>query len=223
MLLLRPETETLEFTKSDGSAGTFLAQAAMRHLRLAVRIVKSEEATSWGNMADEKDRLGNKIHDAGMGRENQWARQRDEEILERLRRKYAKAIHCPQCGKNLDARVAIGLGGMACPDHHGAWADRQTMDQLTLRLKNAAAIHHESLGEKVFEELAAVVEELRHKHPAEIDCPDCGSRLAAKAAMSPGAAGLAGMACPNGHGAWIDQEVLADIRKRLDVAAPSGR
>ena len=194
----------------------------MRHLRLTVRIVKSEEANRWENMADEKDRLGNKIHDAGMGRENQWARQHDEEILERLRRKYAKAITCPQCGKNLDARVAIGLGGMACPDHHGAWVDRQTLDQLTLRLKNAAAIHHESLGEKVFEELAAVVEELRHKHPAEVDCPDCGMRLAAKAALSPGAAGLAGMACPNGHGAWIDQEVLAEIRKRLDVAAPSG-
>jgi Zn-finger nucleic acid-binding protein len=173
-------------------------------------------------MADEKDRLGNKIHDAGMGRENQWARQHDEEILQRLRRKYVKAIHCPQCGKDLDARVAIGLGGMACPDHHGAWADRETLNQLTLRLKNAAAIHHESLGEKVFEELAAVVEDLRHKHPAEIDCPDCGQRLAAKAAMSAGAAGLAGMACPNDHGAWIDQEVLADIRKRLDVAAPSG-
>ena len=190
-------------------------------MRLGVRVVKSEEANSRGNMADEKDRLGNKIHDAGMGRENQWARQHDEEILERLRRKYAKGVHCPQCGKKLDARVAIGVGGMACPDHHGAWADREALDQLTLRLKNAAAIHRESLGEKVFEELATVVEELRHKHPSEIDCPECGVRLTAKAAMSPGASGLAGMTCPNGHGAWIDQEALADIRKRLDVAAPS--
>jgi Zn-finger nucleic acid-binding protein len=172
-------------------------------------------------MADEKDRLGNKIHDAERGRENQWARQHDQEILQRLRRKYVKTIHCPQCGKNLDARVAIGLGGMACPDHHGAWADQETLSQLALRLKNAAAIHRESLGEKVFEELATVVEDLRHKHPTEINCPDCGLRLAAKAAISGGAAGLAGMACPNGHGAWIDQEVLANIRKRLDVAAPS--
>ena len=172
-------------------------------------------------MAGEKDRLGNKIHDAGMGRENQWARQQDKEILDRLRRKYVKTIHCPQCGKNLDASVAIGLGGMACPDHHGAWADRETLDQLALRLKNAAAIHRESWGEKVFEEIAAAVEDLRHKHLAEIDCPDCGLRLAAKSAISAGAGGLAGMACPNGHGAWIDQEVLVNIRKKLDVAAPS--
>ncbi len=64
-------------------------------------------------MADEKDRLGDKLHHAERAREDQWARQRDEEIIERLRRKYVKPIHCPQCGKNLDARVAIGVGGMA--------------------------------------------------------------------------------------------------------------
>jgi Zn-finger nucleic acid-binding protein len=172
-------------------------------------------------MIDQKDRLGDKIHDAEMARENQWARQRDEEILERLRRKYVKAINCPQCGKTLDARVAIGLGGMACPDHHGAWADRVTLDQLTLRLKNAAGIRHESLGEKVFGGLAGVVEDLRRRHPSEIDCPDCGLRLDAKTALSEGALGLAGMACPNRHGAWIDQDMLAEIRKRLDVAADS--
>ena len=173
------------------------------------------------SIIDEKDRLGEKIHQAGKARESQWARQRDEEILQRLRHKYAKSIHCPQCGKDLGARVAIGLGGMACPDHHGAWADRETLDQLTLRLKNAAAVHHESLGEKVFVELAGVVEHLRHKHLTEIDCPDCGARLEAKAAISEGAAGLAGMACPKLHGAWIDQDMLAEIRKRLDAAVPS--
>jgi hypothetical protein len=55
-------------------------------------------------MSDEKDRLGDKLQQAEMARENQWARQRDAEILERLRRKYIKAINCPQCGKQLDAR-----------------------------------------------------------------------------------------------------------------------
>jgi len=172
-------------------------------------------------MIEERDRLGEKIHAAEVARENQWARQRDEEILERLRHKYVKVIKCPQCGRNLDARVAIGLGGMACPDHHGAWADRETLDQLTLRLKNAAAIHHESLGEKLFAGLNAVVEDLRRRHPAEIDCPDCGLKLDATAAISPGAVGLGGMACPNRHGAWIDQQMLAEIRRRLDVAVAS--
>ena len=173
-------------------------------------------------MLDGKDRLGDKIHAAGAARESQWARQRDEEILERLRHKYTKAIGCPQCRKKLDARVAIGLGGMACPEHHGAWADRETLDQLALRLKNAAAIHHESLGEKVFAGLTAVVENVRRRHPVEIDCPDCGLRLRATAAIAEGEAGLGGMACPKHHGAWIDQDMLAEIRRRLDVAAASG-
>ena len=170
-------------------------------------------------MSDEKDRLGDKLHHAEMARENQWARQRDAEIIERLRRKYVKAINCPQCGDRLDARVAIGVGGMACPSHHGAWADGEALEQLRARLENAAAIHHESLGEKVFVGLGEIVEDLRHRHPKEIDCPDCGARLDARAAITPGAAGLAGMACPNRHGAWVDQDILREIRKRLDTAA----
>lgn len=174
-------------------------------------------------MADEKDRFGDKLHEAEMARENQWARQRDAEILERLRHKYAKAIKCPQCGETLDAQVAIGLGGMACRHHHGAWAEQATLTQLATRLKNAAQIHHESLGEKVFTGLGEVVEDLRHKHLTEIDCPDCGGRLDARAAISLGAEGLAGMACPNGHGAWIDQNMLAEIRRRLDSAAAAHR
>jgi hypothetical protein len=55
-----------------------------------------------------------------MARENQWARQSDAEIIERLRHKSVKAVNCPHCGDRLDAPVAIGAGGMACPSHHGA-------------------------------------------------------------------------------------------------------
>ncbi len=131
-------------------------------------------------MADEKDRLGDKLHHAERAREDQWARQRDEEIIERLRRKYVKPIHCPQCDKNLDARVAIGVGGMACPFHDGAWCDAEALMQIVARLENAAAIHHESLGEKAFIRVSELVEDLRHKHPKEIDCFDCGTRLDAK-------------------------------------------
>ncbi len=108
---------------------------------------------------------------------------------------------------------------MACPLHHGAWGDEEALGQIAARLKNAAAIHHESLGEKAFIGVSELVEDLHHKHPKEIDCPDCGTRLDAEAALSPGAAGLAGMACPNRHGAWIDSNMLAEIRRRLDVAA----
>ena len=73
--------------------------------------------------------------------------------------------------------------------------------QIAARLKNAAAIQHKSLGEKAFIQVSERVEELRHRHPKEIDCPDCGARLDAKAAISPGGEGLVGMACPKRHGA----------------------
>jgi Zn-finger nucleic acid-binding protein len=167
---------------------------------------------------DHKDRLGDILHHAEKAREDQWARQRDEEIIERLRQKYAKEIKCPQCGDRLDPKVAIGLGEMACPKHHGAWADRQAIEQVGARLKNAAAIRHDSLGEKGFVGLGEVVEDLRHKHPTEIDCPDCGTRLNPRAAIATGELGLAGMACPKHHGAWIDHDMLREIKKRLDAA-----
>src|SRR5271165_5404778 len=104
-------------------------------------------------MSDEKDRLGDKLHQAEVARENQWARQRDAEIIERLRRKYVKAIKCPQCGDRLGARVALAV--------------EEALEQLRARLENAAAIHHESLGEKVFVGLGEIVEDLRHRHPKE--------------------------------------------------------
>ena len=47
----------------------------------------------------------------------------------------------------------------------------------------------------------------------------CGARLEAKAATGKGEAGLAGMACPNRHGAWVDQDMLREIRRRLDTVA----
>src|SRR5260370_9462156 len=87
------------------------------------------------SMSDEKDRFGDKLHQAEMARENQWARQRDAEIIERLRRKYVKPVNCPQCGERLDTRVAIGVGGMACPSHPVAWADRERLDQVCRRLE----------------------------------------------------------------------------------------
>jgi Zn-finger nucleic acid-binding protein len=165
-------------------------------------------------MNDNKDRFGDKLHQHKSAREDQWAHQRDEKILEKLRRKHLTVLACPQCGKNLTARLAIGVGGVACPDLHGAWGDRKSLEQLRASLENAAAVHHESLGERVFE----IVEELLHKHRSEIGCPVCSARLAAHGPIAPGSAGLAGMACPNGHGAWIDQGMLAEIRKRLDLA-----
>ena len=164
-------------------------------------------------MADETDRLGRMLQRAEKAREDQWARARDEEILERLREKYAKHINCPVCGTQLDPRAAIGLGGMACPKRDGAWLDADTLEKVRARLLNAAPIHHEGLGEKVFVAIDEIVKGLRERHPKGLDCPECGTRLDPRAE-----AGLGGMLCPNHHGVWLESDTIVQIGHRLDEA-----
>jgi hypothetical protein len=96
------------------------------------------------------------------------------------------------------------------------WADEF---RWLLACPQLPAIHHESLGEKVSVARGEMVEGLRHRHLKEIDCPDCGARLDTRVALTLGAAGLVGIACPNHHGGWMDQDLLRDIRKLLDSAA----
>ncbi len=164
-------------------------------------------------MADEADRLGRMLRQAEKAREDQWARQRDEEILRRLREKYAKQINCPICGTQLDPRAALGMGGMACPRREGAWLDRETLEKLRARLRNAAAIHHEGLGEKVFAAVGDIIKALREKHPEGLNCPECSTPLDPRTAV-----GLGGMACPKLHGVWLDRDTLEQIRNRLNEA-----
>ena len=77
-------------------------------------------------MADEKDRLGSKLHDVEAARENQWARQRDEELLEKMRLRLHHHA-CPHCKQFLVAKTQNGVPLHACPDGHGAWLDAPTL------------------------------------------------------------------------------------------------
>jgi len=86
-------------------------------------------------MADEKDRFGDKLHDVEKAREDQWAREQDQRLLERLRQKRQTEIHCPQCNSKLSARAAIGIAMMACDNGHGAWLDHEALEALMKRLK----------------------------------------------------------------------------------------
>jgi len=170
-------------------------------------------------MSDEKNSFGDRWHLIRTARESQWARQHEAEIIDRLRQKYANKVPCPECGATLDPKTATGLGGMACPKRHGAWAEWDTLEQIGKRLENAAAIHHESLGEKIVEEIEQRLEDWRLKHKKGIKCPDCGAELEASSAI--GLFGLAGLACPIHDGAWLDSATLQEIRRRLDAAAPA--
>lgn len=86
-------------------------------------------------MADEKDRLGDKLHDVEAAREDQWARQRDAELLEKIRQKQHSAMHCPRCGKELAAKKYGAVEALACPDDDGAWIDAAALKTLLKQTK----------------------------------------------------------------------------------------
>ncbi|HXN84747.1 MAG TPA: zf-TFIIB domain-containing protein [Candidatus Binataceae bacterium] len=85
-------------------------------------------------MADEKDRMGDKLHDAERAREDQWARQRDAELLEKIRTKATAAMHCPKCGKVLVEKSHGTLHTLACPTDDGVWIENSALEIL---LKNS--------------------------------------------------------------------------------------
>ena len=75
------------------------------------------------------DKFGDKLHDIKKAREDQWARDEDKRLLERLRQK-AVSLTCPQCHAALVKRQEAALTIMACPDGHGAWLDHDALDGL---------------------------------------------------------------------------------------------
>ena len=75
---------------------------------------------------DNKDRLGSKIHDAEAAREDQWARQRDAELLEKMKERL-KHVACPHCKEILVAKTEFGVPLMACPKGDGAWLDASAL------------------------------------------------------------------------------------------------
>jgi uncharacterized protein YbaR (Trm112 family) len=81
-------------------------------------------------MSDQKDRYGEKIHDVEAARENQWAQQRDAELLSKMREKLAASVACPRCKRPLEAHVEGGIEMLSCSEGHGAWLDKATIDRL---------------------------------------------------------------------------------------------
>jgi Transcription factor zinc-finger len=78
---------------------------------------------------DHKDRLGNKLHDVEKAREDQWARQSDEKLLEQMRERLHNHA-CPHCKQFLVAKTEHGVAIYACPQGHGAWLDAPALKTL---------------------------------------------------------------------------------------------
>ena len=73
-----------------------------------------------GRMADQKDRLGDKLHDVEAAREDQWARQNDAILLERIRNR-SRSLRCPVCGGVSVPLEIIGMQVQKCPKGDGVW------------------------------------------------------------------------------------------------------
>ena len=86
-------------------------------------------------MSDEKDRFGQKLHEVEKAREDQWARESDQKLLEKLRQRQTAELHCPQCNEELTARTESGIALMGCPKGHGFWLDHETLRQVMKELK----------------------------------------------------------------------------------------
>ena len=85
-------------------------------------------------MMDEKDRLGSKLSDVERAREEQWAHERDRELIEKLRTRTKEDVLCPQCHKPLAADVRAGVTLMVCKENHGAWLSADVLEAVIRRL-----------------------------------------------------------------------------------------
>jgi hypothetical protein len=93
-------------------------------------------------VGDNKDRLGDKLREVEAGRENQWARKRDAELLENMRKRLAK-VACPNCKEFLVPKTEAGVKMSACPEGHGAWLDSPALKSL---LKDRKSIAGDSIN-----------------------------------------------------------------------------
>jgi hypothetical protein len=87
-------------------------------------------------MDDQKDRFGDKIRELEKAREDQWARERDRQLLDRqllekIRARQHWQLGCPRCSAQLVRQAGGDLTIMACPNGHGAWLEEAPLARLS--------------------------------------------------------------------------------------------
>ncbi len=86
---------------------------------------------------DEKDKLGELMHNSRIARELEWVRKHEEELLAKLRARKSGAeanANCPECAQQLVEDAEHGTGGLVCPARHGAWLSWDTIVKMLDRL-----------------------------------------------------------------------------------------
>lgn len=89
---------------------------------------------------DEKDRLGDKLHDKEKAEENRFVAEQERKALEKLRAKLASAPKglCPRCGTALTQKSIEGVTVDACESCKGFWLDHGALDTLVNRKDETA-------------------------------------------------------------------------------------
>ncbi|HVN84745.1 MAG TPA: zf-TFIIB domain-containing protein [Candidatus Binatia bacterium] len=97
---------------------------------------------------DEKDRLGDKLHELEKGREDQFYAQRDRELLAKLKHaknsdaeavlKQAAQMRCPTCGEHLRSTTRHDIAIDECPAAHGFWVRSGELERIATRTAEPA-------------------------------------------------------------------------------------
>jgi hypothetical protein len=89
-------------------------------------------------MADEKDRLGEKLHEREKAAEDRYFAELSKKQIESLRGTRAESAaagraNCPRCGAALEIQQVKGVGVDACPKGDGIWLDKGELEQISKR------------------------------------------------------------------------------------------
>jgi hypothetical protein len=94
-------------------------------------------------MADEKDRLGEKLRDKRKADEERFFAERDKALVEKLKREKTEAqlkeirelahMRCPKCGDQLATLEHHGVTVEECPNCRGMWLDQGELETIAGR------------------------------------------------------------------------------------------
>jgi ribosomal protein L37AE/L43A len=98
-------------------------------------------------MADEKDRLGEKLRQKEKAEEDRFFAERDKALIEKLRREKSTTeleevrelarMRCPKCGERLATVQHLGVAVEECPNCHGMWLDDGELQTLAGRERDS--------------------------------------------------------------------------------------
>lgn len=94
-------------------------------------------------MPDEKDRLGDKLHDLERAREDVYFQQRDQALIKKQQQaragetpsalREAAPMRCPKCSESLRRRGLHNVTVDECPACGGIWLDKGEFEALAKR------------------------------------------------------------------------------------------